>query len=206
MSTEIVFVSGPNNETMVSSREVAAKFKKRHTDVLRTLEKQVIPFLSEQFSRRNFALATYVDEQEKPRQEYRMTRDGFSILAMGFTGQEAMAWKERFINAFNELIGDAIALKLELVALHQKLFEAEKILAAIAARAKRPKKELVLRVPIEIPVLPGFPPHTELRIVKPLLADDPVRGIAEIWFHEKQIEGLKAKITAIQARMQGAAC
>jgi hypothetical protein len=37
-----------------------------------------------------------------------MTRDGFTILAMGFTGKEAMAWKEKFIQAFNMLYGEVI--------------------------------------------------------------------------------------------------
>jgi phage regulator Rha-like protein len=32
---------------------------------------------------------------------YRVTRDGFAILAMGFTGKEAMRWKEAYIRAFN---------------------------------------------------------------------------------------------------------
>lgn len=32
-----------------------------------------------------------------------MTRDGFSILAMGFTGKAAMEWKEKFIAAFNAM-------------------------------------------------------------------------------------------------------
>lgn len=34
---------------------------------------------------------------------YRLTRDGFSFLAMGFTGKKAAAWKEKFLMAFNAM-------------------------------------------------------------------------------------------------------
>ena len=32
-----------------------------------------------------------------------MTRDGFTLLCMGFTGKEAMHWKIAYINAFNKM-------------------------------------------------------------------------------------------------------
>ena len=34
---------------------------------------------------------------------YHITRDGFALLAMGFTGKEAMRWKEAYIAAFNAM-------------------------------------------------------------------------------------------------------
>ncbi|EDO9396369.1 Rha family transcriptional regulator [Campylobacter jejuni] len=34
---------------------------------------------------------------------YNLTRDGFSLLAMGFTGKKALQFKIAFINAFNEM-------------------------------------------------------------------------------------------------------
>jgi Rha family phage regulatory protein len=113
METDIVFISS-SAEPMVSTRMVAERFDKEHTDVLRALNKQVFPFISEQFSGRNFALATYTDEQGKPRKEVHMTKDGFMILAMGFTGPEAMIWKETFIDAFNKAIGSVAELRKEL--------------------------------------------------------------------------------------------
>jgi Rha family phage regulatory protein len=114
MSQEIQFCSDANVEPMVSSREVAAKFEKEHKHVLRDVRDRVLPFISEHFSRSNFELATYEDEQGKPRQEYLMTKDGFMILAMGFTGEEAMRWKEAFIDAFNKAIGSVAELRKEL--------------------------------------------------------------------------------------------
>lgn len=34
---------------------------------------------------------------------YTMNRDGFTLLAMGFTGKEALEWKFKYIEAFNEM-------------------------------------------------------------------------------------------------------
>lgn len=83
-----------------TSRQIATHFEKRHTDVLRAIAKLEC---SEEFSRRNFASAHYLDEQGKPRQEYTLTRDGFVFLCMGFTGKEAAQWKEKYIAAFNAM-------------------------------------------------------------------------------------------------------
>jgi hypothetical protein len=35
--------------------------------------------------------------------EYLCTRDGFSLLAMGFTGQKALEWKLDYIKVFNQM-------------------------------------------------------------------------------------------------------
>jgi len=134
MSQEIQFCSDANIEPMVSSREVAAKFGKRHDNVLRALTEQVIPALSEQFRGLNFEVATYGDEQGKPRQEYLMTKDGFMILAMGFTGEDAMRWKEAFIDAFNKAIGSVAELRKEL---------ARKEAVILKLQKKKQKKYLV---------------------------------------------------------------
>ena len=46
-----------------------------------------------EFAARNFFLTEYTDEQGKPRKQYILTRDGFTLLAMGFTGAKAMQFK-----------------------------------------------------------------------------------------------------------------
>lgn len=137
METAIVFISGTNiSEPMVSSRMVAERFDKEHTDVLRALNKQVFPFISEQFSGRNFALATYTDEQGKPRKEIHMTKDGFMILAMGFTGEEAMKWKEAFIDAFNQALGSISELRNELA-------RKESVILKLQGRTKKERRFMV---------------------------------------------------------------
>ena len=91
---------------MTTSLEVADNFHKRHADVLRAIANLEC---SERFRQRNFALANYLDRQKKPRQMWRMSKDGFWMLAMGFTGSEAARWREAFIDRFNALEADLAA-------------------------------------------------------------------------------------------------
>ena len=88
----------PNLRT--TSRVVAEKFGKRHDNVLRDTQK-VIEEAPEEFSLLNFEERDYLDSRGKQQPQIEMTRDGFVLLAMGFTGTAAMAWKVRFIEAFN---------------------------------------------------------------------------------------------------------
>ncbi len=97
-STSLVTLEG--SKPMVTSLMVAEKFGKLHKNVVRDIRRMEC---SEQFSRLNFEPSDYVDERGKEQPMFVMTRDGFSILAMGFTGKEAMTWKEKFIAEFNRL-------------------------------------------------------------------------------------------------------
>ncbi|EAH8206961.1 hypothetical protein ETH03_07295, partial [Campylobacter coli] len=55
------------------------------------------------FTESNFILSTYKDKKGELRPCYNLTRDGFSLLVMGFTGEKAYKWKIEFIKAFNEM-------------------------------------------------------------------------------------------------------
>ena len=86
---------------MADSRLVAEKFERRHGDVLRAVETLEC---SPEFIERNFAFSTYRPDGAKRDYPYvEMTRDGFTFLAMGFTGKEVAVWKERYIAAFNAM-------------------------------------------------------------------------------------------------------
>ena len=89
-----------DGQITTTSLHVAEHFGKRHDDVLKRI---AALDCSPEFSARNFAGAEYIDSQRKSRPYYRMTRDGFTFLCMGFTGKRAAAWKEAYINAFNQL-------------------------------------------------------------------------------------------------------
>lgn len=93
-----------DGKPMAFSDTVARAFGKNHKDVTRAIRD--LP-CSEVFRGRNFAPTSISVQMPNGgvRQEnaFKMTRDGFSILVMGFTGQKAMAWKERFIEAFNTM-------------------------------------------------------------------------------------------------------
>ena len=97
---ELVYLK--NNEAVCDSLQVAKKFHKRHSDVIRAIEN-----LMENDSTQNcvqcFKRTAYKDDTGKSNKMYRMNRDGFSILAMGFTGKRAMEWKWAYIKAFNQM-------------------------------------------------------------------------------------------------------
>jgi Rha family phage regulatory protein len=93
-------VSLENGRVTTSSLIVAQHFNKRHDVVLRSIQNLEC---SEDFTHHNFAVSEYKDNSGKSNKCYIITKDGFTFLVMGFTGKEAAIWKERFINAFNEM-------------------------------------------------------------------------------------------------------
>lgn len=84
---------------------VAQMFEKRHDHVIRAIENITAPNsgASKEFRERNFALSSYKDSSGRKVKCYEMTRDGFTVLAMGFTGKKSMQFKEAYINRFNEM-------------------------------------------------------------------------------------------------------
>jgi Rha family phage regulatory protein len=93
-----------NADGKVSSKLVAEKFGKLHKDVLKSIT-NLERNLSNNFYKLNFApnIISTLKTSKTETSEVLMTRDGFSILAMGFTGKNAMLWKEKFLDAFNKM-------------------------------------------------------------------------------------------------------
>lgn len=89
-----------NNQIVVSSRQVAEHFDKQHKHVLKAIEN----IKAENSAVTSmFCETTYTAGTGKAYKEYFMNRDGFSLLAMGFTGKKALEWKLKYIQAFNEM-------------------------------------------------------------------------------------------------------
>lgn len=98
-----------DKQVVTTSVRVAEVFGKRHDNILRQIN-TLIGGLREQqdFSRlknevAKYAVANYKDEQGKLRKQYIMNRDGFTLLAMGFTGPKALKFKLQYIQAFNDM-------------------------------------------------------------------------------------------------------
>lgn len=99
---DLVF-KGENNQALTSSLLVAEKFGKEHKHVLDAI-RELIQGCAENSADPMFVETIYVNEQN--RQEYPMfimNRDGFTLLAMGFTGKKAMRFKLDYIAAFNAM-------------------------------------------------------------------------------------------------------
>lgn len=89
-----------NEQAVTTSLNVADYFHKRHDHVLRDIEalKKDVPNFGEMFFESNRE-----DSYGRLQRMFFMNRDGFSLLAMGFTGSEAMKWKVNYIRAFNAM-------------------------------------------------------------------------------------------------------
>lgn len=118
-------VKSVNGIMVADSLQVADSFGKQHSHVLRAIESLITSLSTEEAavndeewmykkiagnSQSNFGLAgnyfipdTYADKQGKERKHYWLTRDGFSLLVMGFTGPAALHWKLLYIEAFNKM-------------------------------------------------------------------------------------------------------
>ena len=94
-----------NDTARVDSLFVAEFFEKRHDHVIRDIRKITDPKsgLSENFIGTNFKSDFYKDSTGRKLPCYFMTRDGFTMLVMGYSGQKAMKFKELYIRRFNEM-------------------------------------------------------------------------------------------------------
>ncbi len=103
-----------NNQIFCTSLDVAKVFGKRHDHVLRDIE-NILNDLREIGTSQdllNFGEVVRISKTTNPKNGklvnrkmpmYNLTRDGFSLLAMGFTGKKALQFKIAFIKAFNEM-------------------------------------------------------------------------------------------------------
>ena len=90
-----------DGRVLVSSVDVAEHFEKRHKNVIRAIEN--IAKNDKGFTELNFEPSEYIDPTGRKLPSYYMTRDGFTLLVMGFTGYKAMEWKVKYIKAFNAM-------------------------------------------------------------------------------------------------------
>ncbi|EHV2922745.1 ORF6C domain-containing protein [Enterococcus faecalis] len=95
-------VTMKDRQAVTSSLQVAEVFCKEHKVVLKAIDE-----LKEGVAQ-NYADLFYEDTYIHPqnKQSYRqvvMNRDGFTLLAMGFTGQKALQFKLKYIEAFNQM-------------------------------------------------------------------------------------------------------
>ncbi|MCE7115515.1 Rha family transcriptional regulator [Campylobacter coli] len=88
-----------NDQVTTTSLDIAAVFNKRHDNIIAKIE----TFPKDSFTDLNFKTSKYIDSTGRILPCYKITRDAFSLLVMGFTGEKAYKWKIEFIKAFNEM-------------------------------------------------------------------------------------------------------
>lgn len=98
-ASEVVNIQELDGALLVSSREIATNFEKRHNHVVEVIEK----LTTENMVVKEMFIESTFDHKGNFYKEYLMTRDGFSLLVMGFTGAKALTWKLKYIEAFNKM-------------------------------------------------------------------------------------------------------
>ncbi|MBF7122695.1 Rha family transcriptional regulator [Pediococcus pentosaceus] len=89
-----------DQQAVTTSLQVAEVFGKEHKNVLRDINNLNLDRLNfEQM----FMESTEPDLYGRDRRIYYMNRDGFTLLAMGFTGKKALDFKLKYIEAFNNM-------------------------------------------------------------------------------------------------------
>ena len=101
MRKELVVIE--NNQVLTDSRIVAEQFGKNHKDVMRDVRNLMAQLEDERKIAPMFIETTYSDKYGRTKPQYLMNRDGFSLLAMGFTGKKALQFKLNFIDAFKRM-------------------------------------------------------------------------------------------------------
>lgn len=100
------FIDTDGEELTTDSRKVAAVFGRRHDNIVRDIRalrnqlpsNRLLNFEETVFSRSNPSGGCQIDSTS-----FRITRDGFTLLVMGFTGRRALAFKLAYIDAFNAM-------------------------------------------------------------------------------------------------------
>jgi len=87
---------------VTDSLAVARHFDKRHANVIRDIE-ELLSVNSDLSSRKWFRRTNYITSQGRSEPAYELTRDGFVLLVMSYTGLPAMNIKIRYIDTFNAM-------------------------------------------------------------------------------------------------------
>lgn len=105
-----IIITNTNGKLTVSSLQVAKDFRKRHDHIIRDIENLITETSTENmdnFTPQNWGDLLFIKTSYQHPQNhqwykyYELTRDGFCLLVMGFTGKKALEWKLKYIEAFN---------------------------------------------------------------------------------------------------------
>ena len=98
---ELVFTQ--NGQAVTNSLDVAENFDKQHKHVLDAIDEKIQSAENSAHYNSMFVEEFYKDSRGRKQRMYLMNRDGFSFIAMGFTGRKADNFKLKYIEAFNKM-------------------------------------------------------------------------------------------------------
>lgn len=92
-----------DRQAVTTSLILAEVFDKKHKNVIQTISSKINSAENSAQYKKMFAESTYTDKSGKQNKMYYLNRDGFTLLAMGFTGRKADEFKLKYIDAFNKM-------------------------------------------------------------------------------------------------------
>ena len=112
-----------DRKAVTSSLAVSEEFDKRHDHIIRDIDnlQKDVPNFGEMFSE-----GYEPDYYGRKRRMFYMNRDGFTLLAMGFTGKRVLEFKLKYIQAFNEMEEKLIELTKDSYMIDDPVKRAEK--------------------------------------------------------------------------------
>lgn len=128
------------DEIFANSLQIAEVFEKNHSHILRSIDN--LP--NDEFKSLNFKYDNYFDKKGEQRKCYNLTRDGFSLLVMGFTGAKAYKWKIEFIKAFNLMEAELTRIKAAEQNSQPPLTQIEILQSSVAILAQQEKRVSLL--------------------------------------------------------------
>ncbi|MBV7311058.1 Rha family transcriptional regulator [Morganella morganii] len=130
-SSPSVFIH--DGKAITTSISIADYFQKTHDNVLKKI-RSVIADCDEKYHLVNFNEVvrdvTGGDGAVRKMPMYELTRDGFVLIAMGFTGKKALQWKINYINAFNSMEAELFSPKKSTVDQRTPLRDAVNLLVS----------------------------------------------------------------------------
>ena len=111
-----------NQQVVTSSVQVAKTFGKQHKHVLESIKNLVA---ENSAAKSMFAEGSYENRGKEYRMSY-MNRDGFTLLAMGFTGNRALEFKLKYISAFNQMENEIKTMSKDSYMIDDRVKRAEK--------------------------------------------------------------------------------
>ncbi|NRT88547.1 Rha family transcriptional regulator [Clostridium beijerinckii] len=104
MSEKIIKLLTENGKVYATSKSIAEDFGKEHDDVLGSIRDLIKNLTTENIGVKDyFVESDYINSRNRKYPMYKLTKDGFTLLAMGFTGSKALKFKIDYINKFNEM-------------------------------------------------------------------------------------------------------
>lgn len=92
-----------DQQAVTTSLILAEAFEKQHKHVIEAIEKKISTAENSALLKNMFVEDSYIASNGKQNKMYYLNRDGFTFIAMGFTGKKADEFKLKYIEAFNKM-------------------------------------------------------------------------------------------------------